>query len=184
MSDEKSGDNKTHKYEKLEELEEQLRPLTYARFSKNLFIASGRPLAYASEVGESLRPVTPGFFVKSMYGLSIGYVLFDTAIKTIEQPKNKRMITCSDTLIFHTFASMLLPAVIIHKIVAYSGKALNHPSIDKSKIFSRMMSPSNLSTFKRFTPVALGLLSIPFIIHPIDHGTEYVMDRTVRKLYN
>lgn len=34
---------------------------------------------------------------------------------------------------------------------------------------------------RKWGPTAIGLLAIPFIIHPIDHGVDYVMDETYRK---
>lgn len=40
-----------------------------------------------------------------------------------------------------------------------------------------------MSLFKYF-PTLIGLCSIPFIIHPIDHFVDYFMDNTYRKLFN
>jgi fission process protein 1 len=33
----------------------------------------------------------------------------------------------------------------------------------------------------KWAPTAIGLMSIPFIIHPIDRLMDYVMDETYRK---
>ena len=34
----------------------------------------------------------------------------------------------------------------------------------------------------KYLPVAIGLSSIPFIVHPIDHFTDYLLDNTYRKI--
>ena len=36
----------------------------------------------------------------------------------------------------------------------------------------------------KWIPTTLGLGSIPIIIHPIDHGVDYLMDNTLRKVIN
>jgi hypothetical protein len=36
----------------------------------------------------------------------------------------------------------------------------------------------------RFAPAVVALSMIPFVIHPIDHGTDWVFDRTVRQWYS
>ena len=146
-----------------------------AAVMKNLptIMAGSRPLAYASEVGESFRTVSHPTFVRFMYGLSWSYVILDTAIKTYGMKKHGReamTYCCLDTSIFHTFASMALPAFTIHSIVKYSAKLLKK-SLGQDSKFSKLL------------PVFLGLSSIPFIIHPLDHFTEYVMDKTIRKTY-
>jgi hypothetical protein len=43
---------------------------------------------------------------------------------------------------------------------------------------------TRLPRFGKFIPSIIGLLSIPLIIHPIDHATDFVMDNTIRgRLY-
>jgi len=162
------------------ETEDKNNYLAYLRiFSLSLkrgFLLHGRPLAYASEFGESMRPIAPKWFVNGMYGLSIGYVVADTAIKTYEirdQGSQKMLIKAGDLSLWHTFASMILPAVSIHTIVKTSGHGLNNLSKMGYK-FPR---------WGKFLPTAFGLASIPFIIHPLDHLTDYVMNQTIRKFY-
>jgi hypothetical protein len=36
----------------------------------------------------------------------------------------------------------------------------------------------------RWMPVAIGLGTIPFIVEPIDHGTNILLDYTLRKVIN
>jgi fission process protein 1 len=166
-------------YIKLAEFIENSRSLAYtsrvAAVMRNLpkIMANSRPLAYASEVGESVRPITSRKFVRFMYGLSWGYVILDTAIKTHAMKKHGReamAYCCLDTSIFHTFASMALPAFTIHSIVKYSGK-----------FFKKILGTE--SKVGKWLPVICGLGSIPFIIHPLDHFTELVMDKSIRKIY-
>lgn len=78
--------------------------------------------------------------------------------------------TAADLAIWHTVASMALPAFTIHTIVHQSQKF-----IQKTRAMDKL---------KRFGPVGLGLACIPFIIHPIDHLTDWAMDNTLRKLYS
>lgn len=142
-----------------------------------------RPAAYMSDVGETLRPftkinkpiITPKF-IKMMYGISIGYVLLDTGVKTHKRWEEtngdikKTGITCLDISLWHTSASMVLPGLTIHSIVKYSGKMIE-------KTIKTKTMPIKL------LPTLIGLLSIPFIIHPLDHLTDYIMDMTSRKIY-
>ena len=80
------------------------------------------------------------------------------------------LYTCGDTALWHSIASMGLPAFTIHSIVKYSTLALKNTQLDPK--------------IKVAIPVVLGLGSIPFIIHPLDHITDYLMDNTIRKLYH
>lgn len=151
---------------------------TYALRSFSKILSAQRFLAYSSEVGESFRPIIPSYALKSLYGLSIGYVLADIYEKSNNFHQEKKdkyntMIYASDLTVWHTFASMVLPALTIHSVVKYSNKGLN-----------KMPKLNNYPKVKLWGPVALGLASIPFIIHPIDHAIDYIMDNTIRKLYS
>ena len=46
-----------------------------SNFLMSSFQLYGRPMAYASEFGESFRPFVNPYFVNTMYGLSIFYVI-------------------------------------------------------------------------------------------------------------
>jgi len=162
----------------LEGLSENSRALVYAsRLAVVLrrlpsIMSYSRPLAYASELGESVRPLVNKSFVRFMYAVSWGYVFLDTGVKThsVKSHGNEAMMySCFDTSVFHCFASMALPAFTIHSIVKYSGI-----------LIKKTLKESKLS---KFLPTALGIISIPFIIHPLDHGTEWVMDKTIRTFY-
>lgn len=47
-------------------------------------------------------------------------------------------------------------------------------------LLSRMQLHKNVANY---APVAIGLGSIPIIIHPIDTFTDYLMDNTFRKIF-
>jgi len=132
-------------------------------------------MAYASEIGESFRPITKSYIVKFLYGVSWGYIFLDTGIsvhKVSTQSYEVMSITFFDTFTWHILASMVLPAVTIHAIV------------DNSKKIFKKSNIKNNSPIKKFGPTVIGLCSIPFIIHPLDHFTDYFMDNTFRKIYS
>lgn len=81
-------------------------------------------------------------------------------------------LTFFDTFTWHILASMVLPAITIHAIVDNSKKM-----ISKVKI-------SNKKSLIKYGPTFIGLCSIPFIIHPLDHFTDYFMDYTFRYFYS
>lgn len=156
------------------------RPLVYGSWIlRNLpaLISKQRALAYASEVGESFRPIIPKAIVNTSYALSLGYVGADiwshtNKLRDANAPNKEIALQTVDKLIWHSAASMVLPAVSIHTIVKYTGKGVNTIGLC-----------NKIPRVKAWFPTAVGLATVPFIIHPIDHLTDYVMDRTVRKLY-
>lgn len=70
-------------------------------------------------------------------------------------------------------ASVIVPGLTI-KAVAKSMTALCNTTIANKKIHPNVL---------RFAPTALGLFAIPFIIKPIDHIVDSVMDATYRKSF-
>jgi fission process protein 1 len=139
--------------------------------NKNLQVL--RPLAYASEVGESFRPITSSYIVKFLYAISWGYVFLDTGIRVHKvNDKSYEIISLTffDSLTWHVLASMVLPAFTIHAIVENSKKLFKKSNIQNIPL-------------KKYTPTVIGLCSIPFIIHPLDHFTDYLMNNTIRQFY-
>ena len=150
----------------------------YARFlarvprmiAKSMEVA--RPLAYASEVGESFRKVFPNL-VKPLYALSIGYVLGDIGIK-FYQVKHKnfdyKKWYLLDLSLWHLGASIVLPAVVINRYI---------------HTLAYVLGKINVSTkIIKYVPTVTALCLIPFIVHPLDHFTDYAMDNTFRKYVN
>jgi hypothetical protein len=129
-----------------------------------------RPLAYASEIGESLRKLYPSL-VKPLYGLSIAYVIMDIGIKYkfVVRDRNdqyKKMYII-DLSIWHTGASLVFPAVVINRFVHYTTIYLRNKRVYGNKVI----------------PTFLALCLIPFIIHSIDSFTDSLMDNSYRKYF-
>eukprot|EP00455_Lapot_gusevi_P027045 TRINITY_DN285_c0_g1_i3.p2 TRINITY_DN285_c0_g1~~TRINITY_DN285_c0_g1_i3.p2 ORF type:complete len:119 (-),score=22.21 TRINITY_DN285_c0_g1_i3:144-500(-) len=72
-----------------------------------------------------------------------------------------------DTGVWQCLASVLIPGFTINRVVAVT-----------KFVTDRSPLPS---LAKRSIPTAVGLGIIPFIVHPIDHLVDQVMDRTYRK---
>jgi hypothetical protein len=173
--DDISNASENDRLELVEKIDEEIRPMAYLRNAGNI-MKYMRPLAYASEVGESFRRVTSPAFVYSTYGLSFAYVIGDTVLKTYavkHHGQEKMWIKCLDTAVWHFSASIALSGLTVHSIVKYSDKFVK-------KMYGDVVKTSKV----RFVPVMLGLSSIPFIIHPIDNFTDWWMDNSIRKLYD
>ena len=141
-------------------------------FLMTSFRLYGRPLAYASEFGESFRPFVHPYFVNSMYGLSFLYVFVDVGISCYnirDKGRERQLYTALDQTIWHGMASLAFPAVTIHQIVHYSQK------------YAAPKITNYLPKYGRFSPILFGLGSIPFIIHPLDHLADFIMNNSLRK---
>ena len=106
-----------------------------------------------------------------------------------------------DAIIWQTLASVFIPGLTINLLVKVSASTITNyfPPIPKplpsSSAPSKTMKvvipkkghviPLSMSTFftRKSIPTAIGLLAIPFIIHPIDHMTDYLLDNSIRKFY-
>eukprot|EP01130_Rhizamoeba_saxonica_P002059 TRINITY_DN11865_c0_g1_i1.p1 TRINITY_DN11865_c0_g1~~TRINITY_DN11865_c0_g1_i1.p1 ORF type:complete len:189 (-),score=47.89 TRINITY_DN11865_c0_g1_i1:14-580(-) len=136
-----------------------------------------RFVAYTSEVGEAGRSVMKPWMVKAMYGISFAYVFADTGLKMqheyeISNNTKRSVFTGAYMLTFHGLASLLLPAVTIHTIVKYA----------KMGIAKGTAGFFKKPAVKQWGPSIIGLGMIPFIVGPIDHGTEFVMENTLKPL--
>ena len=135
-------------------------------------LAFSRPLAYASEVGESMRKVLPKL-VTPLYTLSIGYVFVDIIVKYFnigDKSNNYKKYFLLDLSLWHLGASILFPAITINRFVHGSTYVLN-----KAKVSNKLSV---------YGPAIAAICLIPFIVHPLDHGTDWLMDNTYRKLMN
>ena len=134
-----------------------------------------RYMGYANELGEAFRPNFPKMVLPS-YGVSFAYVFMDTYDKAskanIESKGDNMAITeaAVDTMLWQSFASVIIPGFVIHKIVDFTTAG--------TKKIQKIPPP-----LKRWAPTALGILAIPLIIHPIDHFVDYIMDRSLRPFF-
>ena len=130
-----------------------------------------RYAGYANEVGESFRYQFPKLVTPS-YMVAFGYCAMDaasTGYSTYEKTSNAQdsMLACCDTLLWQSLASVMIPGATINLIV----KASRHAVAQATKL------PPVAATW---IPTAVGLGSIPFIVHPIDTGVDYLLDNTTR----
>jgi fission process protein 1 len=139
-----------------------------------------RYLGYANEIGESFRYQFPKFVTPS-YVVAFGYCFADAATSghaTFDEASRKgsptavvdALVSTTDTLIWQSLASVAIPGAIINTIVRASRFALSR---------SPMVLPAMVSTW---LPTAVGLGSVPLIIHPIDGGVDFLMDSTFRQM--
>jgi mitochondrial fission process protein 1 len=147
------------------------RPATYMRQIGTL-LRAGRLVSYSSEVGEAVRPIAPAWIVKFLWGFSFAYVGADLVHhgyvrKDLE--KDKLWKNVADRTLWHLSASIIVPAATIHTVVGASKKLLFKTRYGR---YAGLLSTS------------IGLGMIPFIVHPIDNGTDWVMDQTIRKYGN
>lgn len=149
--------------------------LALARYIPILARKLPRFTSYASEVGESGRHAVPKWLVHGAYAVSMGYIGIDAANKVGHHYVSQHGFTETakwqvlDTGLWHGSASLVLPAAAIHtgvKAATYACKALRYGP-----------------TITRVAPVFFGLALIPAVVHPIDHGVDYVMDQWIRPLY-
>ncbi len=139
-----------------------------------------RYLGYANEVGESFRYQYPRFVVPS-YAVAFGYCLADAVTsghKTYEDSTKAQkptamadsIVSTADTLLWQSLASVMLPGLAINQVV-------------KASRFAVAKSPAGLPVaLTTWLPTAMGLGSIPLIIHPIDQFVDVLMDNSFRKV--
>eukprot|EP00823_Brevimastigomonas_motovehiculus_P007509 TRINITY_DN655_c0_g1_i1.p1 TRINITY_DN655_c0_g1~~TRINITY_DN655_c0_g1_i1.p1 ORF type:complete len:181 (+),score=7.63 TRINITY_DN655_c0_g1_i1:31-543(+) len=139
-----------------------------------------RYFGYTNEVGEAFRPLIPRQLVGLSYLVAVGYVTLDAIDKTNkaykkfgDRPSSERtrlvLGNCIDCLIWQGLASVAIPGLSIYSIVTTTRKTCKYFRMPKPVI--------------RSLPTAIGLLSVPLIIHPIDKAVHYFMDRTIRPLW-
>lgn len=109
------------------------------------------------------------YFISIIYYYSYYNIyLINVYQKIGKEDKNKRIIlSASDTLIWQSFASVIIPGLVINRICAGV----------------RFMQKNAKSPVMRnpWVSTIVGLISIPLIIRPIDDGVERTMDSTYRQ---
>lgn len=138
-----------------------------------------RYLGYANEVGEAFRVLVPASVVRFSYVVASGYVVADSFHKgqkvwerstSGDAHKYKKVaVAATDTLIWQGLASVIIPGFTINRICWLSQLALQQ--------IRSLPQPA-----QKWSVVAVGLGSIPFIVHPIDKGVDLIMDSTIRKV--
>ena len=133
-------------------------------------VGEARPLAFASEgavAGESMLPRVVYYGAWTISGLAITADIFT---KQDIAPSDKRWQTVAYWTAFHIPASLVVPAMIIHKIVDQVQTVVDNP-----KGFAKTWSARN----KRIAPVAAALLSIVPVVPLVDTAAESIMEPTL-----
>lgn len=168
-----------------------------------------RYVGFADEAGEILKPYLGQIGRVTGYGVSGVYCLVDLFLtakqmnqKGAHLPDRQRRLKVAGELldlgIFHTFATMLVPPVLIGKTVSWTQKHLSpkHPKHFKraiamvqraSSMVGRLMTRDEAAwvvqnRLSRPLPVFVGIAMIPLIAHPFDLLMEKVQDWTSRLL--
>jgi fission process protein 1 len=139
-----------------------------------------RYLGYANELGESFRVLISPGLVRASYAVAFGYVLMDVvdkAKKTYEKEYESNEVgavqirtakIATDCFLWQTFASVLVPGFTINRLCKLCSILLNKTNVQPIVRTSKILT------------TAIGLCSIPLIIHPIDQGVHLVMNKSVR----
>mmetsp|Transcript_11795 Transcript_11795/g.16466 ORF Transcript_11795/g.16466 Transcript_11795/m.16466 type:complete len:411 (+) Transcript_11795:301-1533(+) len=148
-----------------------------------------RYLGYANEVGEAFRVfIGPGGVLGS-YMVASGYVVSDSVYQGIkkakEQPdevpeniRNARVIAAGmESLVWQSFASVILPGFTINRSVALAHFFLLH--LYKSPLWDGV-SPDITTRVDHWGPTLFGLAVIPLIVRPIDSSVEKAFQKYVR----
>ena len=133
-------------------------------------VGEARPLAFASEgavAGQSILPRIVYYGAWTISGLAI---TADIYTKQDHAPPDKRWHTVAYWTAFHIPASLVVPAVIIHKIVDQVQIVVENPTG-----FAKTWSARN----KRIAPVAAALLSIGPVVPLVDTAAEMIMEPTL-----
>jgi fission process protein 1 len=149
-----------------EGIPDEARYMPYTRQIPRMMRIYSRYVAYASDVGEALRPVRSSGFVNGCYGVAISYVCADIGYSCWKENErnpgdwHKIGRTFAHATLFQGVASLLLPSLIIHSAVHYSHK----PLLKLGRIPGR------------WGPVLIGLGLIPFLPAVCDHPVEWALD--------
>lgn len=132
-------------------------------------VGENRPLAFASEgavAGESMIPRLVYYGAWTLSGAAIAADIYN---KQDDAPVDKRWLTVCYWTAFHVPASLVVPAVIIHRVVHAVQHAVEHQS------FARAWPPRA----KAGAPVAAALLSIVPVVPAVDTAAELIMEPTL-----
>ncbi|XP_034565734.1 mitochondrial fission process protein 1 isoform X1 [Notolabrus celidotus] len=139
-----------------------------------------RFLGYANEVGEAFRALVPKSAVLGSYAVATVYVTADAvdkgkkaAVAHGDNPgKTTRVaVAVVDTFVWQALASVIIPGFTINRVCAAS-------------LYMLKKSTKWPLPVRKWTTTAIGLSTIPFIITPIDRSVDYLLDSSLRKIYN
>jgi fission process protein 1 len=147
-----------------------------------------RYMGYANEVGEAFRALIHVNWVRFSYAVASSYVVAhaysrgrkeataaaaEGKVSTDAAVQKRRRVTEAvvDTLVWQGLASVAVPGFTINRICWLANSALQTAA---------RLPPAT----RKWTVTAIGLGAIPVIIRPIDHSVDFVLDRSLRRLYH
>lgn len=104
-----------------------------------------------------------------MFNISTGAYIFLQNNVTSSKRTVKSVYTATDTVVWQMLASVIIPGFTINRVCALS-----------SYLFKKSTSLPDKT--RKVIVTTIGLATIPFIIKPIDHATDELLDHTIRKL--
>ena len=141
-------------------------------------VGEARPLAFANEAGVAGKTLIPRWVYLASWGISGVAIVADVATKTMDAKEgcvnlqgydvDRRAATAAYWSLFHVPASLVVPAVIIHKVVHMTENAVK----DAKRLPGRA---------KAVLPVVAALLAIIPVVPIVDHSFEAVMEPTLGK---
>jgi len=141
-----------------------------------------RYMGYANECGEAFAAWLPPFGVPATYGVAAVYVLADTFDKAIKANKEKGMkegvIVGLDTVTWQMLASVFWPGSFIRVTVNATNLLVSKLPADLSLDIGGL----DAATIEKALPTAIGLMTIPFIVKPIDKTIDWAMEESVTKV--
>jgi len=170
-----------------------------------------RYLGYSNELGEAFASwLFPGGVTLS-YAVAVSYVLFDTwdkYKKTLDDAQRKlsngnlpetvdkeELITTIgvergvDTLVWQLLASVAIPGYTIHTVVGivknivqkmFSSEDIRH-TVGTGCDNLGIAPDAAFLLIEKSLPTFVGLLTIPFIVHPIDSAVHALLNLSLRK---
>lgn len=147
-------------------------------------------LGYSNELGESFRPLIKKSYVHATYGVAIAYVFADTFDKASKSFKKDQSVVKAakiggDVVLWQILASVSLQFLFQWNLLIKILFQVAIPGFTINRICWGVQKAQKLAKFKhpiaKWVPTVVGLLSIPFIIHPIDSAVDVLMDETYRK---
>jgi hypothetical protein len=144
-------------------------------------IGGTRALAFASEGAVAGAKIMPSWMFYGAWSISGLAIAADITTRTWDAPPDKEKETAFYWTLFHIPASLVVPAVIIHKIVHTVEHALENPP-KKSSSFSFSALVKHIPIrFRPFIPVGAAMLSIIPVVPAVDYTAEIIMEPTLGK---
>ncbi|CAG7848289.1 SubName: Full=Uncharacterized protein {ECO:0000313/EMBL:CCA75211.1} [Serendipita indica DSM 11827] len=157
-----------------------IRYMAYGSRLRTALVASSRYVAYTSDVGEAFRPVVHPRIVTAAYGISWLYLTGDVGYEAYKayrrgpsaldradgfSERTRIGMVAVQRAVFQSIASMALPALTIHTVVAQSGRLWKNAKNPRARAWGPTLT-------------GLGVVpALPYLFdHPVEQATEKAFD--------